>query len=89
MSSGQYDTVILERANANITVTVSTGAYNVRKLYNRETLNINGGSLTVNYDPTYRADDNALVLHGGPISAQLSGPTGPELWNIDRSHSPG
>lgn len=74
-TSGQYDTVILERTNAAITVSVSTGSYNIRKLYNRETLNINGGSLTVNYDPTYRADDSALVLHGGPISAQFSGPT--------------
>jgi autotransporter-associated beta strand protein len=74
-SSGIYDTVILERTNASISVTVSTGTYNIRKLYNRESLNINGGSLTVNYDPTYRPDDNANVLHGGPISAQLSGPT--------------
>ncbi|MGZ5568072.1 MAG: GH25 family lysozyme [Limisphaerales bacterium] len=73
-TSGQYDTVILERTNANITVGVSTGSYSVRKLYNRETLNINGGSLTINYDPTYRADDSANVLHGGPISAQFSGP---------------
>jgi autotransporter-associated beta strand protein len=73
-TSGQYDTVILERTNANITVTVSAGSYNVRKLCNRETLNITGGSLTVNYDPTYRADDSATVLHGGPISAQFSGP---------------
>lgn len=56
-------------------MSVSTGSYNVRKLYNRETLNINGGSLTINYNPTYRADNSALVLHGGPISAQFSGPT--------------
>ena len=72
-TSGQYDTVILERSAANITVTVSTGSHNVRKLYMRETLNITGGSLTINYDPTYRANDNVNVLHAGPISAQFSG----------------
>ena len=73
-TSGQYDTVILERPNADITVTLSSGTYNIRKLYMRETLNITGGSLTVNYDPTYRPDDSPYVKHGGPISAQFSGP---------------
>lgn len=73
-TSGQYDTVILERPSANIIVTLSTGTHNVRKLYMRETLNLTGGSLTINYDPAYRADDSTEVLHGGPISAQFSGP---------------
>lgn len=73
-TSGQYDTVILERPSANITVTLSSGAYNIRKLYMRETLNLTGGSLTINYDPTYRADNSTTVFHGGPISAQFSGP---------------
>jgi autotransporter-associated beta strand protein len=73
-TSGQYDTVILERPSANIIVTLSTGTYNIRKLYMRETLNITGGSLTVNYNPTYRADDSTTVMHGGPLSAQFSGP---------------
>jgi autotransporter-associated beta strand protein len=72
-TSGQYDTVILERPNANITVTVSSGSHNVRKLYMRESLEITGGTLSINYDPTYRANNNANVLHGGPISAQFSG----------------
>src|SRR5205085_2204038 len=72
--SGQYDTVILERPNANITVTLSTGSYNIRKLYMRETMNIVGGSLTVNYNPAYRADTSSTVLHAGLISAQFSGP---------------
>src|SRR5258706_2476066 len=72
--SGQYDTVILERPNANITVTLSSGAYNIRKLYMRETLNLTGGSLTINYDPTYRPNDSTLVFHGGTNSAQFSGP---------------
>ena len=73
-TSGQYDTVILERPNANITVTLSTGTHNIRKLYMRETLNITGGSLTINFNPTYRADNLSDVLHGGPVSAQFSGP---------------
>ncbi len=73
-TSGQYDTVILERPDADITVTLSTGAHNIRKLYMRETLNITGGSLTINYNPAYRADDSAYVRHAGPISAQFSGP---------------
>lgn len=72
-NSGQYDTVILERPNANITVTLSTGAHNVRKLYMRESLQITGGTLTINYDPTYRANNSTTVLHGGPLSAQFSG----------------
>lgn len=73
-ASGQYDTVILERPNANVTVTLSTGSHNVRKLYQRETLNITGGTLTINYDPAYRPDTSTTVLHGGPVSAQFSGP---------------
>lgn len=72
-TSGQYDTVILERPTANITVTLSTGTHNIRKLYMRETLNLTGGSLTVNYSPNYRPDTSTTVLHGGPISAQFSG----------------
>jgi hypothetical protein len=64
-TAGQHDTVILDRPNANITVTLSTGSHNVRKLYVRETLNITGGSLTVNYVP---------VAESTPMSAQFSAP---------------
>ena len=70
---GQYDTVILERPNP-ITVTLSSGTYNIRKLYMRETLNLTGGSLTINYNPAYRPDDTPTCVHAGPISAQFSGP---------------
>jgi len=70
---GGHDTVILERPNVNITVTLSSGAYNIRKLYMRETLNIVGGSLTINYNPAYRANNSVDVLHAGPLSAQFSG----------------
>lgn len=64
-TSGQNDTVILDRPNANVTVTLSTGSHNVRKLYVRETLNITGGSLIVNYVP---------VAESTPMSAQFSAP---------------
>ncbi|HVK17903.1 MAG TPA: GH25 family lysozyme [Fimbriiglobus sp.] len=64
-TTGLNDTVILDRPNANITVTLSTGSHNVRKLYVRETLNITGGSLTVNYVP---------VAESTPMSAQFSAP---------------
>jgi autotransporter-associated beta strand protein len=60
---GQNDTVILDRPNANITVTLSSGAHSIRKLYAREALNITGGSLTINYTP---------VADSTPISAQFS-----------------
>ncbi len=75
-TAGSNDTVILERPNANITVTMSSGASNIRKLYMRESLNITGGSLTINYDPNYVSDtvNYPNALRSGPISAQFSGP---------------
>ena len=48
-------------------MTLATGTYNIRKLYMRETLNITGGSLTINYDPM--VDPSST-----PIGAQFSGP---------------
>ena len=79
-TAGSNDTVILERPNANITVTLSAGTNsNIRKLYMRETLNITGGTLTINYDPNYSNDfDNnpgttfPNALRSGPISAKFS-----------------
>jgi autotransporter-associated beta strand protein len=61
--NGQNDTVILDRPNADITVTLSSGSHDIRKLYAREALNITGGSLTINYTP---------VADSTPISAQFS-----------------
>jgi autotransporter-associated beta strand protein len=73
---GQNDTVILERPNADITVTLSSGSHNIRKMYMREALNITGGSLTINYNPNYFSDTATYpnALRSGPISAQFSGP---------------
>ena len=59
------DTVILDHPSAAITVTLASGAQNIRKLYMREALNITGGSLTINYIPS---SDST------PIAAQFSGP---------------
>jgi hypothetical protein len=64
-ASGANDTVILDRPNADITITLGTGTHNIRKLYVRETLNITGGSLTVNYVP---------VAESTPLSMQVSMP---------------
>jgi autotransporter-associated beta strand protein len=75
VTSGQNDTVILDRPNANITVTISSGVHNVRKLYVREALNITGGSLMINYDnPKYEFNDpdNLYDPASGPLSAQFS-----------------
>ena len=74
--TGANDTVILERPNANITVTLSTGTHNIRKMYMREALNITGGTLTINYDPALRFGHGDLSqrVRSGPISAQFSGP---------------
>ncbi|HEX4412214.1 MAG TPA: GH25 family lysozyme [Lacipirellulaceae bacterium] len=75
-TAGSNDTVILDRPSANITVTLSGGSSNIRKLYMRETLNITGGSLTINYDPNYVSDtiNYPNAVRSGPISAQFSGP---------------
>lgn len=75
VTSGRNDTVILERTNANVTVTLSSGTHNVRKFYMREALEITGGSLTVNYDPNYASNPSfPNAARSGPISAQFSGP---------------
>jgi autotransporter-associated beta strand protein len=75
-TAGSNDTVILERPNANITVTLSNGTHNIRKMYMREALDITGGTLTINYDPNYISDtvNYPNALRSGPISAQFSGP---------------
>jgi autotransporter-associated beta strand protein len=62
-TSGWNDTVILDRPNADITVTLSTGTYAIRKFYVRETFTMSGGSLAVNYVP---------VADSTPMSMQVS-----------------
>src|SRR5438445_8531976 len=62
---GPNDTLILDRGVASITVTLASGTHNIRKLYMRETLNLTGGSLSINYVPSWDST---------PFSAQFSGP---------------
>ncbi|MFM7184097.1 MAG: autotransporter-associated beta strand repeat-containing protein [Planctomycetota bacterium] len=65
-TSGWNDTVILERPNADITVTLSTGTHAIRKFYVRENFAMTGGSLTANYVP---------VAESTPASIQISAST--------------
>jgi len=64
------DTVVLDRPNANITLTHSTGTTNIRKLYVKEGLNITGGTLNIGYVPsadstTFAAEFSNLVTLSG------------------------
>ena len=69
-TSGFNDTVILDRPSADITVTLSSGTYGVRKLYLRETFAMTGGSLTVNYVPAAESTPMSLQVSS---SATISG----------------
>ncbi len=61
------DTVILERPNATITITLSSGTQSIRKLYVREPLNITGGTLALNYTPSWDSTTNAAQF-SAPVS---------------------
>jgi autotransporter-associated beta strand protein len=67
---GHNDTVILDRPNEDVTVTLSAGAHNIRKLFAREALNITGGSLNINYVPSWDSTTNGAAF-SAPVS--LSG----------------
>jgi GH25 family lysozyme M1 (1,4-beta-N-acetylmuramidase) len=62
---GVDDTVILDRPGANLTVTLASGNHTIRKLATKESLEIAGGALTIDYVPT--ADST-------PLSAEFSAP---------------
>jgi autotransporter-associated beta strand protein len=64
-TSGQHDTVILDRPNADITITLSTGSHGIRKLFVREAFTMTGGTLSMNYVP---------VAESTPQSMQVSAP---------------
>ncbi len=72
VNSGQHDTVILERPSANVTVTIASGTHNIRKLYMRETLNLTGGSLTINHAPAPDSTTNGAQF-SGPVTLSGSG----------------
>ena len=81
-TSGQNDTVILERPSANIAVTLSTGTHNIRKLYMRETLNITGGSLAINYAPSADSTTNGAQF-SGPVTLGGSGSLSAHTLQVD------
>ncbi len=72
---GVDDTVVLGRAAEDISVTLSSGSHNIRKLYVKEALDITGGTLNVNYVPSpdstpYSVEiEESLSLNGGLLSA--------------------
>ena len=85
-TSGQNDTVILERSSANITVTLSSGTHNIRKLYQRETLNITGGSLTINYAPS--ADSTTFgAQFSGPVTLSGAGSLSVHTLQVDSTQT--
>ncbi|MGB7160545.1 MAG: glycoside hydrolase family 25 protein, partial [Tepidisphaeraceae bacterium] len=65
--SGADDTVNLNRTNENITVTLSTGAYNIRRLNLNETLNVTGGTLDARLTGQV-STDGTLSLSGGNVT---------------------
>lgn len=85
-TSGQFDTVMLERPNANITVTLSSGTHNIRKLYQRETLDITGGSLTVNYVPASDSTTNGARF-SGPVTLSGSGSFSVHTLQVDAAQT--
>ena len=86
VTSGQNDTVILDRPNTNIIVTLSTGTHNIRKLYAREGLNITGGSLIVNYVPS--PDSTPLAAQfSGPVMLNGSGSFTVHTLQVDAAHT--
>ncbi len=85
-ASGQHDTVILDRPNANITVTLSSGTHNIRKLYMREALNITGGSLTVNYAPSPDSTTNGAQF-SGPVTLSGDGSFTAHTLQVDAAQT--
>ena len=64
---GTNDTVVLDRPSSSIAVTLDSGSQNIRKLYMRETLNLTGGSLTINYVPSWDSTTNGAQF-SGPVT---------------------
>jgi autotransporter-associated beta strand protein len=69
-TSGINDTVILDRPTADVTVTLSSGTYAIRKLYLREAFAMTGGSLTVSYVPVAESTPTSIQVSS---SAAISG----------------
>ncbi|HTL28197.1 MAG TPA: GH25 family lysozyme [Tepidisphaeraceae bacterium] len=62
---GANDTVSLDRPNANIQVTLSSGTQNIRRLFTKERLVVSGGTLNVS---RYAQFDNTGTVSSGKLS---------------------
>jgi autotransporter-associated beta strand protein len=81
----QNDTVVLDRADANIVVTLSNGDHHIRKLFAREALDITGGSLRVGYVPS--PDSTPLSAQfSAPVSLQNGAQLAVHTLQVDASH---
>jgi autotransporter-associated beta strand protein len=79
---GQNDTVVLDRGAANPTITISSGSHNVRKLYAREALDITGGSLTINYTPSWDSTTESARF-SAPVSISGGGSLSVHTLDVD------
>jgi len=83
---GSNDTVVLDSPSTSFTVTLSSGTQTIRKLYMRETLNITGGSLTLNYVPS--ADSTSIAAQfSGPVTLSGSGSLSVHTLQVDATQT--
>lgn len=83
---GINDTVILDRPGAAITVTLASGAQTIRKLYVRETLNITGGSLSINYVPSWDSTTNGAQF-SSPVTLSGSASLSVHTLQVDATRT--
>ncbi|MCS7032700.1 MAG: hypothetical protein NZ561_01755, partial [Phycisphaerae bacterium] len=69
-AAGWNDTVILDRGAANVTVTVSTGSFSLRRLFNHETLALAGGGVSV---WRHVRNNGTMSFSGGALTVTGSG----------------
>jgi hypothetical protein len=62
---GLNDTVSLDRPNASITITLSSGTQNIRRLFTKERLVLSGGTLNVS---RYAQFDNTGTISSGKLA---------------------
>ena len=66
------DTVVLDRPGADIAVRISTGNHSIRKLELFESLTIDGGSLSLSYEPSVYSTPYAAYI-GGDLTVAADG----------------
>jgi autotransporter-associated beta strand protein len=73
---GSNDTVVLDLPDDDVSISLTSGTQNIRKLYVREVLNITGGALNVGYIPstdstTFAAEFSDAVTLSGAASLNV------------------